>query len=56
MIGKKFECAMQRVVGRCKTIGVFEYNSSLSFQPKGFCRVELDGFSRYREAVLMDTA
>ena len=55
MTGNKFECAVQRVVGWCETLCVLEYNSSLSFQSKGVSRVELDGFSRYRETVLLDT-
>ena len=30
--------------------------SSLSCRPKGVCRVDSDGFSRYREALLLDGA
>ena len=43
MTGNKFGRALQRAVGRCETVGVAEYNSSLSFQSKDFFRVELDG-------------
>ena len=56
MTGNKFDRFFQRVAAWCEATELIGYNSSLSLQSKGESRVELDGFSRYREAMLIDVA